>query len=53
MAETVLRPAALGDADGIAALANAEARALHGGDDVTPDEVRSWLAMAQIYAAVA
>ena len=51
-AELQIRRAGPEDAEGIAALANAEARALHGGDDVTPREVLAWLAMPDIYAAV-
>jgi mycothiol synthase len=53
MAEPGLRRATVPDAEGIAELANAEGRALHGGDDVTAEVVRSWLNMPDIHAVVA
>jgi mycothiol synthase len=53
MAELEVRRAGEPDADSIAQLLNTESRALHGGDDVTRDEVLGWLRMPKLHAAVA
>lgn len=52
MTEPPPRPATPADAGAVAELANAEGRALHGGDDVTAEEVRRWFGMPDLHTAV-